>query len=280
MNRDLLVFSAVLILAISLVVSGNAFLEAKKAENAPIDENLELQRALAYGEIQNVMAAHTYCYEAQKQAYEIENFWSKRDDISYGAQNVGREAVINYFVKTNDAAHKAKLKRMSELYPDEVKNIPENEGIGDMVIHLATTPYIEVAGDCKTAKGLWYVPSINVEIDQNGDPVPVTIWEKCDVDFIKEDGKWKIWHFTQWVQFAAPLNKSLVDGSFQLSRPFFSPQPLGGQEAGRQPAQQPVDMSQTKSKDQAYSTKRVADWRPGLPKPYNTWENLTSEVSK
>lgn len=280
MRKDILFFSAVLILSISLVISGNSFLEAKKADNASIDENLEIQRALAYGEIQNVMAAHTYCYEAQKQAYEIETFWSKRDDISYGPQHVGREAVINYFVKTNDAAHKAKLKRMSELFPNEVKNVPENEGIGDMVIHLATTPYIEVAGDCKTAKGLWYVPSINVEIDQNGEPVPVTIWEKCDVDFIKEDGKWKIWHFTQWVQFAAPLDKSLVDGSFQLSRPFFNPQPLEGQQADRQPAQQPNNTDQARNKDQAYSTKRVADWRPELPKPYDTWDDLKSVVSK
>jgi hypothetical protein len=276
MRRDKLFFSAVLILTIGLVISGNALLEAKKANSASAEQNLELQRALAYGEIQNVMAAHTYCYEAQKQAYEIETYWSKRDDISYGSEHVGREATINYFVKTNDAAHKAKLKKMSELFPNEVKNVPENEGIGDMVIHLATTPYIEVAGDCKTAKGLWYVPSINVEIDQNGEPVPVTIWEKCDVDFIKEDGKWKIWHFRQWVQFAAPLNKSLVDGSWQLSRPFFNPQP-SNQQSGEQRKSQEQARDQ---RDKNYSTRRVAGWAPDLPKPYNTWSDLTSGVSR
>lgn len=276
MKRDKLFFLSVLILTIGLVISGNAFLEAKKSNSTSTEQNLELQRALAYGEIQNVMAAHTYCYEAQKQAYEIETYWSKRDDISYGSENVGREATINYFVKTNDAAHKAKLKRMSELFPGEVKNTPENEGIGDMVIHLATTPYIEVAGDCKTAKGLWYVPSINVEIDQNGEPVPVTIWEKCDVDFIKEDGKWKIWHFTQWVQFAAPLNKSLVDGSWQLSRPFFNPQP-----SNQQPVEQQKNQEQARDqRDKNYSTRRVAGWAPDLPKPYNTWDDLTSGISK
>ena len=47
MRRDILFFAAVLILSISLVVSGNTFLEAKKADNSVIDENLELQRALA-----------------------------------------------------------------------------------------------------------------------------------------------------------------------------------------------------------------------------------------
>lgn len=261
MKRGKLSIVILVLLAVVIVLYGNTLLQVKK-------ENLELERALAYGEIQNVMAAHTYCYEAQKQYYEIENFWSERDDISYGPQNVGREAVINYFCKTNDSARKLKLQKMSELFPDEIKNIQENEGIGDMVIHLATTPYIEVAGDCKTAKGLWYVPSINVEIDPKGEPVPVTIWEKCDVDFIKESGKWKIWHFTQWVQFAAPLDKSIVDGSWQLNRPFFSPQPLAGQQPGP-----PPNMSQKRDpRNQTYSTKRVADWRPELPKPYNTWD--------
>jgi len=159
---------------------------------------------------------------------------------------------------------------MSELFPD-VKNVKENEGIGDMVIHLLTTPYIEIAGDCNTAKGLWCVPSVNVEIGSDGEPVPVTIWEKDEADFIKEDGQWKIWHFHQWVQFAASLDKSLVDGSFQLSRPFFKPQT-----ADKQSQQQTKVTDQTK--DKAYSTKRVAGFNPELPKRYDTWDDSMSNV--
>jgi hypothetical protein len=219
--------------------------------------------------VQNLISAHTYCYEAQKQYYEIENFWSARDDISYN-ENTTREETVNYFCKTNERARKAKLEKMSELFPAEVKNVEENEGIGDMVIHLVTTPYIVVAGDCNTARGLWYVPSVNVEIDENGEPVPVTIWEKCDVDFIREDGQWKIWHFRQWVQFATQLDKSLVDGSFRLQRPFFSPEPMQQQEP--QPVL-PKVLQEKQEKDQAYSTKRVADWRPELPMPYHTWSD-------
>lgn len=266
MKRESIFIVVIIVLAIGLGLSWNV-LSATKKEN--IDINLELERAQAYGEIQNVIAAHTYCYEAQKQYYEIENFWSKRDDISYGPENQGREAVINYFCATNDAARKAKLKRMSELFPDEVENVPENLGIGDMVIHLLTTPYIEVAGDCKTAKGLWYVPSINVEIGLDGEPVPVTIWEKCEVDFIKEDEHWKIWHFTQWVQFAHVLDKDIV-GPAKLDRPFFKPQPLEQQpeQQMRQPPGQPGEARD--NRNQAYSTKRVADWRPELPQPYET----------
>lgn len=278
MNREKIFFIVAIILAIGLCFSWNV-ISATQKENKDI--NLELERAQAYGEIQNIIAAHTYCYEAQQQAYEIENFWSKRDDISYSGQN-GRKAVINYFVNTNNAARKAKLKRMSELFPDEVKNVPENEGIGDMVIHLLTTPYIQVAGDCKTAKGLWYVPSINVEIGMDGEPVPVTIWEKCEVDFIKEDGQWKIWHFTQWVQFAHVLDKDIV-GPAKLDRPFFQAQPLeGGGERQQGPppeeAQSRQGVQAGKNRDLTYSTKRVADWRPELPGPYDSWDDSISAV--
>jgi hypothetical protein len=267
--KNKIFFTAILILAVGICLSWNAFSKTQKENKAMNQENqalnLQLQRALAYQEINNAMAAHTYCYEAGKQSYEIENFWSKRDDISYN-QNNTREATINYYVKTNEASHKAKLKKMSELFPGEIKNVPENEGIGDMVVHLLTTPYIEIAGDCATAKGLWYVPSVNVEIDEKGEPVPVTIWEKTEVAFIKEGGKWKIWHFTQWVQFAHQLDKSIVS-AMQLSRPFFQPQ-QGEQQPGKQQAQQ----TQQNNNDQTYSTKRVSDWRPELPKPYDTYE--------
>ena len=266
MNSKGRLFFAVIVLALAIGISVNAFLVAKQAKAAATQQSLDMQRALAYQQIQNAMAAHTYCYEAQQQAYEIEHFWSKRDDISYNT-NSTRQATINYYVGTNEAARKAKLKTMSELFPKEVKNSKENEGIGDMVIHLLTTPYIEVAGDAQTARGLWYVPSVNVEIDEKGDPVPVTIWEKTDVDFIREDGQWKIWHFRQWVQFAHPLDKSLV-AAWQLHRPFFVPQPTASQAANPPAAKD--------KRDQAYSTKRVAGWRPELPAPYSTWKDSTS----
>ena len=55
-------------------------------------------------------------------------------------------------------------------------------------------PIIEVADDGKTARGLWYcisqetVPTSETEADAR--------WymEKLAIDFLKEDGVWKIWH--------------------------------------------------------------------------------------
>jgi len=224
----------------------------------------KVQRALDYQEIQNVMAAHSYYYEAQKQWDELDAIWSKRDDIAYGQQHIGRKAVIEYDGKTNELSRKVKLEMMSKLFPD-IKNTKQNEGIGDMVIHLLTTPYIEIARDGKTAKGLWYGPSVCSEVGHDGEPVVVSIWEKCETDFIKEDGKWKIWHFRQWPEFAAQIDKSFVDGSkgFPRRTAFPSPKPAEEPKAG---APGPA----------MYSSRRVAKLEPKLPQPYESWDDSLS----
>lgn len=87
---------------------------------------------------------------------------------------------------------------------------------GKMIVHSLANPIIHVAKDGKTAKGLWlsvghescpYLQRPTLEQDQ--DPVGPRlegpdkygiykfahwVWNKYGVDFIKEDGKWKIWH--------------------------------------------------------------------------------------
>ena len=227
----------------------------------------KVQRALDYQEIQNVMAGHSYCYEAQRQFEEIERFWSKRDDIAYGSQHMGRKAVIEYYCETNEWMRQEKLKLMNRMFP-EIENVKENEGIGDMVVHLLTTPYIEIAADGQTAQGIWYVPSINLEIGRDGEPVPMTIWEKDKADFIKEDGKWKIWHFSQWPLFSAPIDKSYFDGS--KSGP--------GRTFSKGPMPTPEQMRQGMSGPEPYSARRIAQFIPELPEPYDTWDDSMSSI--
>lgn len=223
----------------------------------------KVQRSLDYQEIQNVMAAHSYYYEAQRQWEELDNIWSKRNDIAYGPHSVGRQAVRDYYGATNEWSRQEKLKIMNKLFPN-IENAKENEGIGDMVIHLLTTPYIEVAGDGQTAKGLWYGPSICTEIGHDGEPVPVTIWEKDEADFIKEDGRWKIWHFRQWPEFSALIDKGFVDGS----------RPSPGRTAFKAPP--PEQFGPEAPGPKPYSARRVAKFEPGLPQPYDTWDDPMS----
>ncbi|MBN1627442.1 MAG: nuclear transport factor 2 family protein [Deltaproteobacteria bacterium] len=164
------------------------------------------ERALAMLEVQNTFSKHAYYHQVGKHCEEIEDLWVKIDgEFSKTATwNLGGNVMegmkdINYnycTVKTENK--KQKLESLSNIYP-AVKNIPENLGAGDeYVIHTQETPVIEVAGDGNTAKGIWYSIglSVNGEVSANGQTNVRTgwMWEKYAVDFVKEDGKWKIWH--------------------------------------------------------------------------------------
>lgn len=96
----------------------------------------------------------------------------------------------------NEERLKANLEALSKIYP-EIKNVPENLGVGYWLIHTQTTPVIEVAGDGKTAKGIWYSPGFGFSTLARDGEVEIGgywYWEKYGVDFIKEDGEWRIWH--------------------------------------------------------------------------------------
>lgn len=100
---------------------------------------------------------------------------------------------------------------------------------GKLVMHYVTTPVIEVAADGQTAKGLWIVNGLesgltspehaknmpawmfepNVEVD--GKKVWMhNVYLKYGVDFIKQDGEWKIWHFHCFEVARAPYSMGWI----------------------------------------------------------------------
>lgn len=75
-----------------------------------------------------------------------------------------------------------------------IADIPQNLHIGCLSSHPVSTGLVELAGDGKTAKGLWY--SIAQETEAQPDGTGKALWmpEKIAVDFVKEKDGWKIWH--------------------------------------------------------------------------------------
>jgi hypothetical protein len=69
----------------------------------------------------------------------------------------------------------------------------DGDRLGRMYMHTLTTPVVEVAGDGKTAKGLWISPGLETH-PVNGKLQAFWVWVKYAVDFVKEDGNWKFWH--------------------------------------------------------------------------------------
>jgi SnoaL-like domain len=109
---------------------------------------------------------------------------------------------------------------------------------GKLIYHFLASPIIEVAEDGQTAKGMWLMSGLESgltspeaakgspdfmyekDVTINGKKVWMhTVYAKYGVDFIKQDGEWKIWHFhcfevarapygTGWIPFAAASQDS------------------------------------------------------------------------
>lgn len=126
---------------------------------------------------------------------------------------------------------------------------------GTMFEHQLTTPMIEVAGDGKTAKGVWFSPGHEThEVD--GKMQAFWCYGKYGADFIKEDGEWKIWHWHWYDTFKTPYHKSWIEV------------PPGAPPATL--AEHPADKPTTYRS--SYFPDGVREPIPGCPEPYQTWD--------
>ncbi|KAM0786294.1 hypothetical protein ACM66B_001772 [Microbotryomycetes sp. NB124-2] len=164
---------------------------------------------------------------------------------------------------------------------------------GKLLLHYTTTPIIEVAKDCRTAKGFWTMTGVesglsdpsNVGLmpefmyesaEKNVDGKRVwTHWVWCNyaVDFQRQaDGSWKIWHFRcleiarcpyseNWITFAAK-NKICFEKDLAYlgndGKPVFMP-----------PADEPA-----KHKTDIYGPDIARKLDLPLPKPYKTFTGV------
>ena len=189
-------------MAIALAVFAGA---ASAADSKGRKEISAGERALAMLEVQNTFSKHAFYHQIGQHCEEMDDIWV-REDGAYGktatwrtqGNNEGIPLLRAYYCTYKLENQKKTLEEISKKVPS-IKNIPENIGVGDeYVMHTQETPVIEVAGDGKTAKGIWYSIGLAVRgsIDDNGNTSISTgwMWEKYAVDFAYEDGKWKIWH--------------------------------------------------------------------------------------
>jgi hypothetical protein len=131
---------------------------------------------------------------------------------------------------------------------------------GKLILHYLANPMIEVAGDGATAKGLWVAAGVESGLTdpevaksapeymyESGLVEGKRVWQhnvllKYGIDFIKQDGQWKIWHFhcfetcrspvgMGWVPFASKSqNESFTYDLMYFGedgRPVFMPAPDG-----------------------------------------------------
>lgn len=283
------VITLVCVLALSLSLVGGAFA-------APSALDLETvaamaQKALDNQEIQNIMSRHVmyHCYgEHEEEMLEI---WVQEPEnqatASFGQNQgffVGYDAIWDAYVVNHDTAWKtAALSYLSKQGIDTTnmtdEEIAEYYGVGQLLLHVTTTAIIEVAADGQTAQAFWYSPGMIAESGQSAN----SIWEIYGVDFVKENGEWKMWHLHMYTDFMSAFgdtftsSSSAAGGAPMGDKDTGMPSEGGGQiafegEAGEQLALAAGDYLSAPQYSEFSSDRLLAEMEVVLiPLAYDTW---------
>ena len=148
-------------------------------------------------EIKNLLGKYVVSHLLKKEPAMFESFWSKEQDICLGVNEgwfAGADAIRGYY-DALDTHTRAVRDLLMQLFPEQVKGKTAEElyGIGDFPLRSTTNSVIEIAADGRTAKGMWHCFGKPVVVDERG-PLSHWLFATYCVDFIKEDGQWRIWH--------------------------------------------------------------------------------------
>ncbi len=225
-----------------------------------------------YRQIMNAMAGHAHSYSTQTQADDLARFWAKeRDDIVLSHWDLafcGRQSVYDYYVTKNERTKAAAREKLKTFYG---KDIPDDACAGYRVMDMLTSPYIEIAADRRTARGVWMVYSFRFRLDGAGEGVASVTLQKLAGEFVRESDGWKLWHCRDYGNVS--LDASIT--------PPFAPPP------GQAP---PPGPSYEQSLAMGCKTLRIQQparefypWNivrdePALPEKYDTWDDSDSYI--
>lgn len=154
----------------------------------------QARRAQDRFDIENLFSAHCYCRKAHQRRYELDYYWSTRKDIAYSEGTScynGRESVYKVYAGLEEEMDLGKLALLKRKYP----NADLTLGAGNLDILYPGSSYIEIAKDGETAKGVWYTIGLAAEPDQDGLPRSLLYTGRVAAEFVKENGRWKFWHY-------------------------------------------------------------------------------------
>jgi len=272
----------------SLIACTTVAAQTASAESRPVISHGE--HAFIALQVQNTMSKHAYFHAAGMNLEEVDLLWVKRDgEFAESATfaspmwvMAGVETVRGAYGLENQKNRENALKAITAAYPD-MEFTEANLGAGhEWAMHTNTTPIIEVAGDGKTAKGVWYSPGVGLMAKIVGDDAQVGsvfFWEKYAGDFVLEDGQWKIWHLQMAYDFTPGFPEEMTERFAKINgEKDVEKRGEGGpmREAGERMAGLPPGF-----KKPAYSYPIYEPGRPGLiyprlPEPYYTFSETFS----
>lgn len=204
-------------------------------------------------EIANMMGRYIFLHEVERD-YEF-------PDTMYAQKTPG----VSFEVATSGVSVGLDHIRQQLSHMPGVENKPKVSRKGALFVHPLTTPVIEIAGDGKTAKGVWMAPGFeNASLDPEK-PAGGIVYTKYGVDFVKEDGKWKIWHYHVYRVFMTPWNTPYTD-EWEKNVRDKSGRKFGGDSKPDFPT----------TADNPYSTETSRELVPAPPEPYETFSETFS----
>ena len=220
--------------AIALVIGG---IPSVYAEEGGLEERIA--RLEDRNEIQNTMSKYSYYTMAGESEKKLQLFAQKTPGVT---AEIGARGLYESF------------EGVRKLFA----SIDRPDRTGVLIEHDLTTPIIEVAGDGKTAKGLWISPGFTSSKNSNTDELEGRwTFVKYSVDFVKEEGEWKIWHFHVYLTLHATIGEGFETGADR-------PTPRPELPDGKKP-ENPTTYHKP------YDPNGITELVPAPPEPYETY---------
>ena len=198
----------------------------------------QLTRANDYIAIQNLASEYQYYHQPKTMGKTMDLFAQKTPGVSVGI-SAGVDEGID---------------RVRAFWGKE--SVVPIEGV--MLEHQLTTPMIEVSEDGQTAKGVWMSPG--------HETVPGLldgghwVWGRYAADFVKEDGKWKIWHLWFYCTLRVRCGQDYADGPEAPSEALIA-------------HKERVEFSHPLPYVNIYTRESIREMVPVPPAPYSTFES-------
>lgn len=172
------------------------------------DERVD--RVFAKLEIENCMGRHVYCHGEGWHREEILYYWAKPDaELTWTNNSMlvkGYEEQWQSYVVRHEEMFLNKRLDVCDAFP-HANNLPFRT-LGSVMMHTLTTPVIEIGEDGMSAKGIFYTPGVILDVlpTKSGAACSCWMWERYAVDFIKEDGEWRILHLSVFTDTATDVD--------------------------------------------------------------------------
>jgi hypothetical protein len=191
--------ATLLTIALSLATSTHVSAQAKESIEARLDrleaQNRYLMDYIAIWKVQSL-----YTHHMNRGAVKaIVDLFADSPDVEIELSNKGvlrgRDAPHRYFLRTGTK---------QPITSDIAARPP-----GSLVLHTAVNPAIEINSSGTRAKAVWLSPGIT---NLRADNQPIAAWNfgKYEMEYLKQNGQWKILAFRWHQMFLSPYDQGWV----------------------------------------------------------------------